>query len=67
MMIGVIEIIVIITIEAVISKHIVDIERQDINLLLFELRLDIFLKFGIILIIFYKFLIIKKVFYLYIL
>lgn len=55
MIIGVIEIIVMITIEAVINKHIVDIERHDINLLLLELRVDIFLIFGIIFINGYKF------------
>lgn len=43
--IGVIDIIVIITIDAVINKHIVDIERHDIKRLLFECNFDILLKF----------------------
>lgn len=49
MMIGVIEIIVMMTIEAVIKRHIVDIERKDISRFAFEWRLETFLKFGIIL------------------
>lgn len=45
-MIGVIDMIVIITIDAVINKHIVDIDKQDIKRLLFECSLDILCKFG---------------------
>lgn len=45
-MIGVIDMIVIITIDAVINKHIVDIDKQDIKRLLFECSLDILRKFG---------------------
>jgi hypothetical protein len=48
MIIGVIEIIVMITIDAVINRHIVDIERKDISLLPFDCKLDTFLMFGII-------------------
>jgi len=48
MIIGVIEIMVIITIDAVISKHIVDIERHDIKRFPLECRLDILRKLGII-------------------
>jgi hypothetical protein len=48
MMIGVIEMIVMMTIEAVIKRHIVDIERKDISRFPFEWRLDTFLKLGII-------------------
>jgi hypothetical protein len=46
---GVIEIIVIITIEAIISRHIVDIERHDISRLLFDFKLHSFRTFGNIL------------------
>lgn len=45
-MIGVIDIIVIITIDAVINKHIVDIDKHDIKRLLFECNFDILRKFG---------------------
>lgn len=45
-MIGVIDMIVIITIDAVINKHIVDIDKHDIKRLLFECSLDIFCKFS---------------------
>lgn len=43
---GVIDMIVIITIEAVISKHIVDIDKHDIRRLLFECNFDILRKFA---------------------
>lgn len=46
---GVMEIIVIITIEAIIKRHIVDIDNHDIKLLLFDFSPHIFLMFGIIL------------------
>lgn len=55
MIIGVIDMIVIITIEAVISRHIVDIDKQDINRLLFECSFDILRKFGNILEILFSF------------
>ncbi len=45
-MIGVIEIIVIITIDAIISIQIVEIDKKDIKLLLLEFKLHIFLTFG---------------------
>ncbi len=48
MIIGVIEMIVMMTIEAVIKRHMVDIDRNDINLFPLEWRLETFLKFGII-------------------
>lgn len=49
-MIGVIDITVIITMDAVISKHIVEIDKHDINRLLFELfKLEILRMFGNIL------------------
>jgi hypothetical protein len=48
MIIGVMEMMVMMTIEAVIKRHIVDIERKDISLFPFECRLDTFLMFGII-------------------
>lgn len=50
MIIGVIEIIVIITMEAVMSRHMVDIERQDIRRLLLDCSLDILRRFSSILI-----------------
>lgn len=43
------EMIVIMTIEAVISKHIVDMDKQDMSLLLLDFNPHIFLIFGIIL------------------
>ncbi len=46
MMIGVIEIMVIITIDAVINKHMVDIDKHDIKRLLFECKPDILRKLG---------------------
>jgi hypothetical protein len=46
MIIGVMEMIVIMTIEAIINKHIVDTDRQDINLLLLDFKLHIFTQFG---------------------
>lgn len=46
MIIGVIDMIVIITIEAVINRHMVDIDRQDISLLLFDCNFDILRKFS---------------------
>jgi hypothetical protein len=46
MIIGVMEMIVIMTIEAIINKHIVDTDRQDINLLLLDFKLHIFTQLG---------------------
>ena len=54
-MIGVIDMIVIITIDAVINKHIVDIDKQDIKRLLFECSLDILRKFSNIFFLFITF------------
>ena len=49
-MMGVIEIIVIMTIEAIINKHIVDTDKQDINLLFLDFKPHILIQFGNIII-----------------
>lgn len=45
-MMGVMEMMVMITIDAIISKHMVDIDKQDINLLLLDFIPHTFRRFG---------------------